>query len=41
MFNKTRSFSRLQAICTIAQDKNIAVKGTVFTHNAHNNAAKK
>lgn len=25
----------------IAQDKNIAVKGTVFTHNAHSNAAKK
>ena len=24
----------------IAQDKNIAVKGTVFTHNAHSNAAK-
>ena len=25
----------------IAQDKNIAVKGTVFTHNAHSNATKK
>ena len=25
----------------IAQDKNITVKGTVFTHNAHSNAAKK
>ena len=25
----------------IAQDKNIAVKGSVFTHNAHSNAAKK